>query len=1745
MSKTYNQLDFYQRKIIDAYGVDEVDGGFTRQVETYKTDSETGVEIRDEYGKLKHLGYKEVNNQTLKESMDAYWASINQATLHEFKPPVTPHLFDKKPPNAPDTYPFLVKKLSYDAKDQKEINYMHKLIKALHRKDPSIGASLMSEIANNEILRREDPNNMINRKKTAALVASDLKRLMSRLKRKITYAVPVERPSIYIDTRKSTFDTGDYNVANFITPKASFSINLANDHHPGTRLQRYHDSVYSRARGMLRKIGNKQEAINQYRMRHMKREWDHYAAMFTMDFTRMPPGYDPLPPTNCWISKNNLKFLKLDRCYHQDLLSRPWKTKDYVYFDPTLIDDEAGYEAWKVWAEKEKHQYAKLCAEEFEKPSDWKVREAGDKNSPIWRTLQQQSKPYQLKELRLFKKDNKKRKAWVLPNAPCKTEKQIAQEKENARVKKQIVAQQAAATAQQKAAVAAALALAAQQATAAAATAQQKAAAQQAALLAQQKAEALAKDAQRKGVEAYILKIKNVPNLTELSTYQSNPDPDMDKLDQTEQADLKTKIQEAKDERREELRLKTLEQDKKVMRYEDKIRKAKDQNELNNLESNPPKIDLFAVAKQNVYRKNFKDLIADRKLELSKAEADRRIAERKAKEAAQQAAAAAAAAKEPFVFAKVTSFGVKQNNLDGKRVKGLTVEIDNIYSTGASDDEKTKYLAASIVKSIINSYRGEDKGKGIKTIILSPYLQRDDGKEDNMPEDQRQKNIKLGDYYKKKWGMHYVQVSDWAKKRGITEETGYKLSGTLRIKPGPTYMIATVEEMLKKDIFEKACGIGDTYLEKDEQIQGIDLTVDEFKDVVKKAKLTLPNGDDVDISKITNKNDVKNALRAVSSNNNNVFYFHRGAVDINTCITVKKCTKAYEDREKFIKQSLSTDDEVKWTVNQERTKLTYGAKTANKTTLDIKIETIKDLLRKCPGFKDGKCENLKLTCDKEHPEIIEKVAKELYRWIKNDPSVNVEQPAAPSEPFKLVADALVPSDIKLKLKGKEPLRKDNCARYTYVDKGKKWYLRTYKIKGNTAYDNVLNAIDGKGNTLKNIIPCERYETWTTDENKPNIISIAGKGEFTFPADVVLPDKQNENIYLQQEMGTALSKWIVKKYGYKWTDIDGNKQGNNGTKTLDDVNRTLLYKYRTIGGRQFETEMSLIFLGVQSALKEFHALDTSIQGGNRFLHRDIKLENMTIDENNVVRLFDFDTVIDNDIPLDGKYSKWKDIVPMTNGGKLMDRFAYAKQFFQFFNTETGISTQKRKYKDNSFLDRHQAAMMLLQLGGNFDWVGEYNWKTMSPWNDKNVQEYGPQRLLTEDVATFSPPELKDKYPGLKDKTGVEGGLFDSAFSELIVTNFWNNVLKSTRIQSGVDKKIPGPDLYKGSNGYVDGQRKLRADLFIEAGREYVPNEKLAIIFNMKGSLVKNIFKTLFTMSKDWEESSNVIDTSAPNEVISPMQFLSNARQPVFERVQIQSDYGDDEDLEALMEFDPTIDGENLEKLSPSSHISDAEFERMLNETTNYDALSEHIMRENQAYSDGSTDMEVEEDAKSVSSKHSSSSVGSVASQMSNMSAHSVASNMSNMSSHSVASNMSNMSAHSVASNMSAQSGISVASNLSEKSNASTMSNMSHHSYASNHSIESQEAYPTSEHSDQSFGKYSDVSYNQTSGYSNSSSHSSSESSGKEMGYNGLSETSDHGMSESSDHESSNESTGYHSSGGSSSNNHSYNSSSDTE
>ena len=1182
-------------------------------------------------------------------------------------------------------------------------------------------------------------------------------------------------------------------------------------------------------------------------------------------------------------------------------------------------------------------------------------------------------------------------------------------------------------------------------------------------------------------------------------------------------------------------------------------------------------------------------------------------------------------AQQPFSFAKTKYFGEMNVKYKIRKTqKGNVLEMVNVFANQPKGSQ-----ASSMVKSIINYYKGQNKP--IDYIILSPYLLNDEG---------------LLNYYQQKWDMDIAVVGEDVKQTNlgslVAKRDNAKISDWIaKVNLGKsdwesTWMIVSVEDLLETPMFKDACGIGGKGGLKVLKKKGdpIDITVDEFKEIVETTFLSDSSGNPIDLTSITDATMKMELQRMIQPNINEpeLLFFHRGPVDKAACVTATKCEQEYTDRKDLILNNIAN--------GTYEFDLGVGISLlAPDTPYKFDVKGMARLLESCKGTA---CPPNQMACGAEHPEVVERFAKEILQKYKTpstgklnkkgrelmesnlqkklkdkaaamlkkvtdknwtlvldagvlklkeengtfipvtkdkielflkgkfepdtvpnglrriinhfavDSTFNaivkpvaeellqklLSQAPAPAsiEPESLVEDAQGLQELKVKELLQDPTWDDDrpCCRFKFKDdKDATYYVRTYKIKDEKDHHSFVSELEkcyqknqennkrlpaanrkSRSSAFKYLMPLHLFTEFNTIgelvtvKKKSDIGGeINGDDKFRglklkFPKNTNLVPKTHA-FYIQKQRGIPVKEWLEDKY-YTFNDkkeILRVKNTHFGKATeplkvpMDDINE--------------------IRKGVRKALGQLHSINDCENNNEtfRFLHRDIKIDNVAVQldtDGKVkrVRLFDYNAVVDTTSAWMENAEK-RNQMPMTNGDSLMDRYTTKAQF-------KNIPKENLKY-----LDYHQAGMMMLQLGGIFDWVPDYTWKTEAQQMTTSTRVETPleRKPLTGTVL------FEEKF--MNDTDGKQVGL-----GSIKLVNFWENVLREDFAgTTGINFKY-------NNNPKQKKIQHQRADWFIKKGRELDKLKwKLGTgtkavaqdVWNLSSEFVVKVFNEFFkTQSEIMNLSSGSVGGGGAG-ITSPIQFLSQARQPVFERIQIQSDYGDDEDLEALMEFDPDLDGVELEKMSPSSHISDEEFERMLNETTNYDALSEHIARENKAYSDHSTDMEVEEDAKSVSSKHSSNSVASIASQMSNMSSHSVASNMSAQSGVSVAS------------------AISVASNLSEKSNASTMSNMSHHSYTSNHSVESEEAYPTSEHSEQSYGGYSELSYNNnTSGFSNSSSHSSSESSGKEMGYtNGLSESSDHGMSESSDHESSNESMGYSSSGGSSSNNHSYNSSSDTE
>jgi len=1622
--------------------------------------------------------------------MTQYWKKIetdlrldeDYATIHKSDPHMLqqPYLFDKKPPGAPATYPFLVKKPGasnakvYNASDIRDMDYMHNLIKMLHNKDKTIGTSLMDEIKNNTLMLREDPNTMINRKKHYEELANyERQRLFVRgKKRKILHAVPVLQPSIYIDTSKETFDKAFYNVATFISMTASFTVDKGNDFHPGSRLQRYHNSLYARAQGMLNKISGKQEAINQYRIRHIRREWEHYANMFNYDFMHLPPGYDPLPPTNCWISKTNMKFLKIDQSYHNDLLTKDWDIEDYLYFDPTLLEDAAGYEAWKVWAEKEKKQYAKLCMEEFEKPSDWTLGAGAPTLEP--------GPPFKLNKLRRFKKDGKRARvvntaAAPPPQTPPPTPPQTPPPTPPAITPAAIQA----------------------------------------------------------AVDDHILDIQATV--------------DRPALDALVNANLTT--------------LGVVPRTLLSVAQQTAIGQAIVAQELSFNTPTPPVTPVQAVASEPFAFAKI-TLLGATDLTYRTPQINKEVLEINNIYATRGYQLAGSLVKSIVNSNPTVDYIVLSPNPDAddpEKLKKYYKSKWGMHEVGSSSkwkldpavfplvsDPNVTYLIVSVDELIRKKYFKELCGIGGKGGLL-PSID-DSTKIDLTIPEYRQivKTTKL-----KTWDNQELKESDVKSQQFVNEDLKAQVdkgaaSGHYiyyhRGKPNPDCLTVKKCEAEYKKRFNSIK-------------QHLNGTKPRWIIKEKKKLIETTKGKTYDYTS-------EDAMKKLLHECDGALCAKKDICDAEHPEVIKKFV------EKLMEFITNEKDKINKAWDKEKLnerlkviqeELGLGWKVERQT--DGSLILLRSALDKVP-INDINLNNLLTSGYNGDPPIeisfqseldtAKATLEQMLEAVATAPPV----PEAPDE----TAETLKELDVIELIEDPTWDNANKCCRFT-IKNNPAYYVRTYKSKKEEDHHSFVSELEkcyqknqklninrvkrkSRSATFKHLMPLHLFTVFRTVGDlvivdKKN--DIGGKlynkvsnGKFRglklkFPSQTVAPDTDTRTntpdaFYIQKKRGITVKEWIENKY----YDLSSDKKKVKGL--LNDTFGPATEKLQAP-----MNDIRKIRDGVKQALVELHSINDCESNNTdfRYLHRDIKIDNVAVvlDEDGKVdrvRLFDYNAVVDttgfwmqkaagrNQMPMrNGTYDGGAEYKSKKLYGSLMDRYTTPPQFRPIPKPNLKL------------LDYHQAGMMLLQLGGIFDWVPDYTWDRAVGTNDNR----GIRPPMNGDAGL---PWVGFEKPN------------ENPFDSNKLINFWENILRN---DTAGDKKNPKKGIDTGMKFILNNKQTKkqykRADWFIKQGRKLNDPKwnannvnKPAVaqtIWNLEPEFVANVFTDFFkTQNEIMTLSSGSVGGSGTN-ITSPIQFLSQARQPVFERIQIQSDYGDDEDLEALMEFDPDLDGIELEKMSPSSHISDEEFERMLNETSNYDALSEHIERENKAYSDHSTDMEVEEDAKSVSSKHSSNSVASIASQMSNMS------------SHSVASNMSAQSDISVASNMSAQSDISVASNLSEKSNASTMSNMSHHSYKSNHSVESEEAYPTSEHSEQSYGGYSELSYNNnTSGFSNSSSHSSSESSGKEMGYtNGLSESSDHGMSESSDRESSNESMGYNSSGGSSSNNHSYNSSSDTE
>ena len=149
----------------------------------------------------------------------------------------------------------------------------------------------------------------------------------------------------------------------------------------------------------------------------------------------------------------------------------------------------------------------------------------------------------------------------------------------------------------------------------------------------------------------------------------------------------------------------------------------------------------------------------------------------------------------------------------------------------------------------------------------------------------------------------------------------------------------------------------------------IDITVDEFKEVVEKTKLGDGN---IDLSKINNATIKTELQRMIQPAIGELIFFHRGAVDRATCVTATNCEKDYTKRKNLILDNIA-DGTYEFDLGGGISLL------APDTPYIFDVKGMSSLLLSC---KRNACPPNKTTCGAEHPEVVERFAKEIVDKYK-------------------------------------------------------------------------------------------------------------------------------------------------------------------------------------------------------------------------------------------------------------------------------------------------------------------------------------------------------------------------------------------------------------------------------------------------------------------------------------------------------------------------------------------------------------------------------------------------------------------------------------------------------------------------------------------------------------------------------------------------------------------------------------------
>lgn len=248
------------------------------------------------------------------------------------------------------------------------------------------------------------------------------------------------------------------------------------------------------------------------------------------------------------------------------------------------------------------------------------------------------------------------------------------------------------------------------------------------------------------------------------------------------------------------------------------------------------------------------------------------------------------------------------------------------------------------------------------------------------------------------------------------------------------------------------------------------------------------------------------------------------------------------------------------------------------------------------------------------------------------------------------------------------------------------------------------------------------------------------------------DPQAKYILIQENCGVPLLDLVT----YCYDSLELGEEDGETTRTLADQISNELDTHVYKG--KYAYDINNVGKQLEEALREMKSL--------KFQHRDIKLDNVCLDDNGKLTFIDLErciTTAPSLSPSGTEKKGWKgDVFYLYNSTR---------------NGNTSIDPPgiSKCSGDDQFCDKYQSGLVLLSLGAQFDIVSDYKYSNPSEFLKKARKEFNVPVLTKENVKQFL----------TENRDNVDGFNLSKDFLAKVISNGWFYMIEDSTSGGGAN------------------------------------------------------------------------------------------------------------------------------------------------------------------------------------------------------------------------------------------------------------------------------------------------------------------------------------------------------------------------